>query len=414
MAWPWLGLAVLALGLGGIVRALRADGNRIARHDAHLKRVVERKVSERTAKLHDDIYQYRSLIENLDAVAFELDARDGTLVYIAPQVARLLECPLEELTLERIMASIHVDDRAIAAAALLTGQLGGPVDVRQITAKGRVIHTRTFYSAPDARLRVRGLTLDITREKQMETKLRQAQKLESVGRLSAGIAHEINSPIQYIADSIDFVRESLADIAITDDYLRENIPSALVRAGDGVERIAAIIRSMRAFEHKPSMTAVDVNQVVESTLTVTANEHRYVADIITDLGEVPPVWCHAGDLQHVLVTIVVNAAEALADAEDVLARRGQITVTTRSDNEQVVITIADTGPGIPEHLRAHIFEPFFTTKGVGKGVGQDLAVAHALIVERYHGSLVFESEVGHGTAFMVRLPAHAENSRAAA
>jgi signal transduction histidine kinase len=413
VAWPWLGLAMLALGIGGIVYTIRADGHRIARHDAHVKRVVERKVAERTSKLCDDIEQYRSLLENLDAVAFELDARDGSLVYIAPQIAKLLETPLEQLTSARILATIHEDDRAATATAMRAGHLGGPLDIRQFTGTGRMIHTRTFYSAPDARRRVRGLTLDITREKMMETELRQAQKLESVGRLSAGIAHEINSPIQYIADSIDFVRESLIDIAIDDDYLRENIPSALARAGDGVDRIAAIIRSMKAFEHKTSMTAVDVNQVVASTLTVTSAEYRYVADLITELGELPPVWCHAGDLQHVLVTIVVNAAQAIADAVD-LGRRGTITVTTRPEGEHIVITIADTGPGIPEHLRAQIFEPFFTTKGVGKGVGQDLAVAHSLIVDRYHGSLVFESEVGHGTAFTVRLPAHAENSRAAA
>ncbi|MDQ3338798.1 MAG: ATP-binding protein [Myxococcota bacterium] len=408
---PWAGIPLLAGGLVGVAVFMQRDDRRASRHAAQAQRlsgIVDRKVRERTMKLEDDIEQYRAIVENLDAVAFEYDVKKSKVVYIAPQAARLLECELDELTPAHILASIHRDDRAAIAGIMDGGQHDGPIDCRLITARGRVIHTRTFLSARGNSRRIRGLTIDVTREKQLETELRQAQKLESVGRMAAGIAHEINTPIQYISDSVDFVRDALADIPLEDDYLRENIPTALVRAADGAARIARIVASMKAFAHdRKEMTAVDINQTIENTLTLSSNEYRYVADVVTDLGAVPAVWLHAGDLQQVLLNIVVNAAEAIADnAGDFgLARRGRITIKTRNDGKQVVISIADTGSGMSDPVRAQIFEPFFTTKAVGKGVGQGLAVARSLIVERYHGSLVFESQLGHGTEFTIRLPA---------
>ena len=417
---PWVGVPVLVAALAAVAVRMRRDDQRAARHKAQVQRltgIVDRKVRERTMKLEDDIEQYRAIVENLDAVAFEYDVKKNRVVYIAPQAATLLECDANELSPAHILTSIHRDDRVMVEQVMRRGYHDGPLDCRLITARGRVIHTRTFLSARAGARRIRGLTLDVTREKQLETELRQAQKLESVGRLAAGIAHEINTPIQYISDSVDFVRDALADIDLGDDYLREHVPTALVRAADGATRIARIVASMKAFAHdRKEMSAVDVNQTIENTLTLASNEYRYVADVVRDLGAAPPVWCHAGDLQQVLLTIIVNAAQAIADqSSDIgLPVRGRITVTTRTDRSHVSITIADTGCGIPDHVRPRIFEPFFTTKAVGKGVGQGLAVAHSLVVDRYHGTLSFESEAGHGTAFTIRLPAHAEGKAAAA
>ena len=410
---PLVGIPMLTCGLAFVGVSLRRDELRATRHAAQVQRlsgIVDRKVRERTLKLEDDIEQYRAIVENLDAVAFEFDVKKSKVIYIAPQAARLLECELDELTPAHILTSIHREDRAAIEAIMRRGYSDEPIDCRLITAKGRVIHTRTFLSARAGSRRIRGLTLDVTREKQLETELRQAQKLESVGRMAAGIAHEINTPIQYISDSVDFVRDALGDIPLDDDYLRENIPTALTRAADGAARIARIVASMKAFAHdRKEMSAINVNQTIENTLTLASNEYRYVADIVTDLGELPPVWCHAGDLQQVLLNIIVNAAEAITESSSELglARRGRITVTTRNERGNIAISIADTGCGMAEHVRAQVFEPFFTTKAVGKGVGQGLAVARSLIVERYHGSIVFESEVGHGTVFKIRLPAHA-------
>jgi PAS domain S-box-containing protein len=413
LAVPWVGVPVLFAGLAWVVVVMRRADRKATRQDAQLQRlggIVERKVHERTMKLEDDVEQYRALLESVDAVAFEYDVKLGKIIYIAPQAATLLGCEASDLTPSRIMASIHRDDRAVVDAMIRRGYHDGPLDCRLLTARGNVIYTRTFVSARANSRRVRGLLLDITREHELETELRQAQKLESVGRLAAGIAHELNTPIQYIADSIDFVHDALGDIAIEDDYLRENIPAALVRAAEGVERVTRIVRSMKAFSHeKQEMAVVDVNQTVENTLTLASNEYRYVADVVTDLGATPEVFCHSGDLQEVLLTLLVNAAQAIADVDDLgLARRGRITVTTRKERGSAVIAIADTGCGMPEHVRGQIFQPFFTTKAVGKGIGQGLAVARSLIVDRYHGSLVFESEVGHGSVFTIRLPVNEE------
>jgi signal transduction histidine kinase len=417
---PWAGIPLMVGALVGVVVCMQRDERRAGRHAAQVQRlsgIVDRKVRERTMKLEDEIEQYRAIVENLDAVAFEYDVKKSKVVYIAPQAARLLECELDELTPAHILTSIHREDRAAIEAIMSRGHHDGPIDCRLITARGRVIHTRTFLSARAGSRRIRGLTLDVTREKQLETELRQSQKLESVGRMAAGIAHEINTPIQYIADSVDFVREALADIPLDDEYLRENIPTALVRAAHGAARIARIVASMKAFAHdRKEMTAVSINQTIENTLTLASNEYRYVADVVTDLGDIPSVWLHAGDLQQVLLNIVVNAADAIADnaGEFGLARRGRITIKTRSERGQVVISIADTGCGMSDQVRAQVFEPFFTTKAVGKGVGQGLAVARSLIVERYHGSLVFESQVGHGTEFTIRLPALTAEAKEAA
>jgi PAS domain S-box-containing protein len=417
---PWAGIPLLVAGLALMVWFMRRDDQRAARHAAQVQRlsgIVDRKVRERTMKLEDDIEQYRAIVENLDAVAFEFDVKKSKVVYIAPQAARLLECEMDELTPAHILTSIHRDDRAAIDAIIERGYSDEPVDCRLITARGRVIHTRTFLSARAGSRRIRGLMLDVTREKQLETELRQAQKLESVGRMAAGIAHEINTPIQYISDSVDFVRDALSDIPLEDDYLRENIPTALARAADGAARIARIVSSMKAFAHdRKEMTAVNVNQTIENTLALASNEYRYVADVVTDLGAIAPVWCHTGDLQQVLLNIIVNAAEAITEsASDLgLARRGRITITTRNERGHVMISIADTGCGMADHVRAQVFEPFFTTKAVGKGVGQGLAVARSLIVERYRGSLVFESELGHGTVFTIRIPAHTADVKVAA
>ena len=361
----------------------------------------------------DELEQYRAIVENLDAVAFEYDVRKQGFVYIAPQAATLLECEPSELTPAFIIGSVHRDDRAAVDAVIGRGYLTEPFDCRLVTKTGRSIHVRTFISARVGSRRLRGLVVDVTREKQLEHDLRQAHKLESVGRLAAGVAHELNTPIQYIADSVDFVRDALAELEDLDAdraYLLENIPRALDRASIGVQNVAKIVRTMKSFTHDArEPREVDINGKIEDTLALASNEYRYDADVVTDLGDVPSVWCDATDLRQVLLAIVVNAAQAIREQQ----RRGCITIKSRVLRGEVVVSIADTGVGIPDAIRDRIFEPFFTTKKIGEGVGQSLAAARALIVERYHGKLTFASEVGRGTTFTIRLPAHAAQKAAA-
>ena len=414
---------VLVAALGVATVMLIVAARRGAREDrtahqraAQLRRlpgIVERKVRERTMWLEDELAQYRAIVENLDAVAFECDVRKQSFLYIAPQAAALLECAADELTPAFMLGCVHDDDRAAVESIIRRGYQTEPVDCRLVTKTGRVVHVRTFMSARVGSRRLRGLILDVTREKQLEQELRQAHKLESVGRLAAGVAHELNTPIQYIANSIDFVRDALADLENLDAdraYLLENIPRALDRASIGVQNVANIVRTMKAFTHEVTETCeVDINTKIEDTLAIASNEYRYDADVVTDLGDVPSVWCDPADLRQVLLAIVVNAAQAIREQQ----RRGCITITSRSLRGEVVVSIADTGPGIPDAIRDRIFEPFFTTKQIGQGVGQSLAAARALIVERYHGKLTFDTQVGRGTTFTIRLPAHVVQKAAA-
>jgi signal transduction histidine kinase len=267
----------------------------------------------------------------------------------------------------------------------------------------------------------------------------QEEKLKSVGRLAAGIAHEINTPIQFVSDSVYFVRSALADLttligkyqaalrsldggaayqqvisgisrAETDadlPYLRENLPLAVERSLDGLGRVATIVRSMKEFAHpdQAAMILIDLNHGIESTLTIARNEYKYVADVETDFdATLPMITCYAGELNQAVLNIIVNAAHAVADLVKDSGKRGTITVRTRRDGDWVLISIGDTGTGIPREVQDRIYDPFFSTKEVGRGTGQGLAIARSVVVDKHGGELRFETEEGKGTTFFIRLP----------
>jgi len=283
-----------------------------------------------------------------------------------------------------------------------------------------------------------GVAVDVRTTRQLEVELRQAQKLEAVGRLAAGVAHEINTPVQFVNDSIVFLRDAsddiarlvsayrsvlrdvqkgrpvttrIAEVAALEDevdleYIVENVPKAFERSVDGLDRVATIVRSMKEFSHPDTKDRkqVDINRGLESVITLARNEYKYVADVETHFGELPKVLCHAGEVNQVLLNIVVNAAHAIAERVAGTDMRGRITIRTAAEGERVRISISDTGTGIPEAIRERIFDPFFTTKDVGQGTGQGLAFARTMIVDRHQGALEFESTLGEGTTFHILLP----------
>ncbi len=282
------------------------------------------------------------------------------------------------------------------------------------------------------------VALDIRDRKALEVELTHAQKLESVGRLAAGIAHEINTPVQFISDSVHFVSDAMGDVLKlvhqyrtvcqllstgadpqqalaqaketeeTADltYLEEHLPKAIERALDGLNRVAVIVRSMKEFAHpdQREMSPVNLNQAISSTVTIAKNEHKYVADVVLELDNIPLVVCFGGDMNQVFLNLIVNAAHAISDINKDTNKRGTITIRTVRDGAFVVISIQDTGGGIPEHVRARIFDPFFTTKEVGRGTGQGLSIARRVVHEKHAGQLSFETELGKGTTFYIRLP----------
>ena len=281
---------------------------------------------------------------------------------------------------------------------------------------------------------------DISERKILEGQLTQAQKLESIGQLAAGIAHEINTPIQYVGDNTRFLRESVEDLmAVVDmyaglldpehdamswddrlakandtredmdiEFLRDEIPKAFNQTLEGVDRVARIVRSMKEFSHPggAEMQLADLNKAIESTVTVARNEWKYVADLTTELDpDLPPVPCFLGDFNQVVLNMIINAAHAIASAlGEGNKERGLITITTKVIDDRAVVRISDTGAGIPDEYKARIFDPFFTTKEVGKGTGQGLAIAHNVIVKKHNGTLDCTSSAGEGTTFTIRLP----------
>ena len=265
----------------------------------------------------------------------------------------------------------------------------------------------------------------------LEADLRAAQRLEEIGRMAAGIAHEIRSPLQYIGDSLTFVSEAQQSIvsaleryrsvppvefkghveafdgaaatASSEDvgFALAEVGNALASVNEGVERVSSIVKAMQEFAH-PGQTAVadtDVNRLVTSTLAIARHEYKYVADLKTELRTIPPIPCMPGELGQAVLNLVVNAAHAIADT----GKRGTIKVTTALTTETVVISVSDTGTGITPEARTKLFEPFFTTKERGRGTGQGLALVQR-VVEAHHGRVTYETEVGTGTTFHVILP----------
>jgi len=284
------------------------------------------------------------------------------------------------------------------------------------------------------------LAQDISRRKILESQLAQAQKLEAVGQLAAGIAHEINSPTQYIGDNVGFIKTSFGKLeriirqyqrllqaekedavtpqmiseiedvarAVKLTYLLEEIPLAAEEAMDGVSRVSKIVTAMKDFSHPgvEEKTSIHINKAIRSTIAVARGEWKHVAEVKTDLApNLPLIMGLPGELNQAFLNILINAAHAIGDVVgDGFAGKGQITVSTQCDGSWLEIRIGDTGPGIAEDIRQKIFDPFFTTKEVGKGTGQGLAIAYAVIVEQHNGTLTVESKVGQGTTFIIHLP----------
>jgi signal transduction histidine kinase len=382
-------------------------------------------------------------------LAAERDLAAATATYLAlplrATVARLLD---DGSRLERRYAArARMLSVALLAVVLVLSGLIYQL-IRRLLASAAALRTanaeleqRVELQTQDLRRANDSLRADLLERERMqrerdviEVQLRQAQKLEAVGMLASGVAHEINTPIQYVGDNVRFLQGAFAEalaslelvagaaagapadfaeqiemaLAGTDlDYLREETPRAIEQSLEGIERVAGIVRSMRDFAHPgDERTAVDLNRAIESTLTVARNEWKYVADAVLDLApDLPLVPCNPGEINQVLLNILVNGAHAIAEKRGGDAgEKGTITIRSGASNGAVEIQISDTGAGIPEEVRDRIFDPFFTTKGVGRGTGQGLNIAHTVVVQKHGGALTFDSVVGEGTTFTIRLP----------
>ncbi|HWQ09883.1 MAG TPA: ATP-binding protein, partial [Holophaga sp.] len=276
---------------------------------------------------------------------------------------------------------------------------------------------------------------------QMEVQLRHAQKMEAIGQLAAGIAHEINTPVQYISDNLKFLDDAFQDLgeifskegafiqrAFVDSflsseakslsewidgkdtaYILEEVPKALQQSKEGVKRVATIIQAMKVFSHPGTegRSSVDLNRALENTVLVARNEWKYVADLDLDLDpELPKAEVYPGEINQAFLNLIVNAAHAIEALVGSTGAKGAIRIQTRGDGEWVEVQVRDTGCGIPPAIQSRVFDPFFTTKEVGKGTGQGLSIVHS-VVTKHGGTVHFETEAGKGTTFVVRLPVRA-------
>lgn len=426
-------------------RETAALEQRVSRRTAHLSRALA-VLQQRTARYRTQVEDFAVLRAVLDAVpaAIFWTNADGTCLGANLNFARLVGIADVEHTVGRrpdeLLADCADEVAELHHHVLSTGARSQPVEVTIADDDGPQVPY--FLSMVPLREEANvvgtlGTLVDIREVRTLERQLAQAQRLESIGALAAGIAHEINTPLQYITGHLYFLERAgerfqkaaagLADIRATlppDDAAREeevlrqekiafaldNYPTAVAEALEGVETVSRIVRAMKEFAHPGGEEKVltDINAALGSTLVVCKNAYKYAAEAVTELDpELPFVPALEGEIKQVLVNLIVNAADAIVERQAAGdAARGCITVSTgvNAAGDAVEIRITDDGTGIPAHIQDRIFDPFFTTKDVGKGSGQGLALAHQCIVARHGGRISVKSEVGVGSTFVLSLP----------
>ncbi|MFN8647551.1 MAG: PAS domain-containing protein [Gemmatimonadales bacterium] len=422
-----------------LARALSFDANR---------RLLEERTATLSA-LRGSEERLQSAMRAARIGVWDWDLRSQEITWLGEHESMLGFGPGEfDGRYESFMARVHPEDRAAldrAITAAITGLteythsfrvVWGDGSVRWLTGRGQV-----HGDADGAPTRMVGAVTDITARRALEHQVLQAQKIEAIGQLAAGIAHEINTPTQYVGDNLRFLQGAYGDLitlltahralaaeataaglsvgpvaelweGVDADFVLEEVPRAVAQALEGVERVSEIVRAMKEFSHPGGNdpVPVDLNRAIENTAAVSRNEWKYLADLEFDLdAALPPVSCLVGEIQQVLLNLVVNAAHAIGDVVQDSGERGRITIRTRVRDEVVEIRVEDSGTGIPAAVQPRIFDPFFTTKEVGRGTGQGLAIARDVVVRKHRGTLTFETTPGQGTTFIVRLPLHPDD-----
>ncbi len=433
---------------------------RVEREQAFLERVAkvlsmgifqrQQSMSLRQAKQEANRFaeQIDAITRNLSGIIFRrIDYPGGHVEYpyISSSNRKLARFPsrLVENGILEGCEMVHPDDREAVMDALRPALMEPkPMahDFRLVMDDGKMhwVHCTAFPTVLESgAVCWDGLLLDIDDRKSLEAQLAQSQKLEAVGQLAAGIAHEINTPTQYVSDNMHFIKdafedimrlvqacgefahgrrltgEKLADIRHLEKeidlaYLREEVPAAIEQAQEGLQSIAGIIGAMKQFSHPGTdeMGSVDINMLLRNTVTISRNEWKYVAKVEMELSpDAGHITGYSNQLGQVFLNLIVNAAHAIAGiGSEKLDREGRIYISSRMDGDFLEIRFADNGPGIPREIREKVFNPFFTTKDVGKGTGQGLAIAYDIVVNKHKGSLRLRPSNDGGAEFVIRLP----------
>jgi PAS domain S-box-containing protein len=421
----------------------------LAQLNQRLASLVEQRTEQlnrRNAELTVSEERYRNLVETMQEGILVVDG-EGRLTYVNRQMSNMLEMTPGKMIGQICAQFIEEKNRDIFESKLTSAddQFASKFEINFIRSDGHIVSTLvTPTSLANGEGRSHGcfaVVTDISNLKQLQTRLLHAQKLESIGQLAAGIAHEINTPTQYVLSNAQFLGDAfkeLVEVLAAHESLfsalknglstskamevveknKENhqlesllkeISGALNDIFEGLERISNIVGSVKRFAHpgQDATALADLNDAIRNTIAVSTNEWKYVANVVTDLDPaLPLVPCNISDINQVILNLIINAAHAITDRQIVgsAAGKGTITLKTRKIGEFAEILITDTGSGIPVNIRTRIFDPFFTTKSIEKGKGQGLAIARTIITETHHGTIDFETGVGCGTTFIIRLP----------
>jgi len=411
--------------------------NNIVYYEAIIEDITEQ--NQILKILHEAEFKYRMLIDKLNEAVYLLIGRKFEI--FNKKFLELMEITEEELNSDDFNMMDFISDeskKVILDREVKTanGEDVSPTyEMRLITKNGneKQVEVSVSYLEFNGQIATQGVVRDLTEKRKTETQIRHLQKMEAIGTLAAGIAHEINTPSQFVNDNLSFLKEAQNDFEALNDslmkiksgegtldelkqilneidieYLQEEMPIAINQSIEGVARIASIVGAMRDFSHSgpKERVSADIHKLIENSITISRNAWKYIAKIKKEFTEdLAPIVCQSSDLGQVFVNMIVNASHALEDRyKDLETIEGEIKITTANKENAIEITISDNGSGIPEKVSKRIFDPFFTTKEVGKGTGQGLAIAYDIIVDKHNGSITVESEENVGTKFIIQLP----------
>jgi signal transduction histidine kinase len=366
--------------------------------------------------------------------------RDNNVIFMGPDGERhsLIVCAIRSRDGQRVIMTVRASG-TVQEALVDVSRWAAAEQERSLElarARDALAVKNAALSAAQEELERAYATLqnETSMRERLENELHLAQRLESIGQLASGIAHEINTPMQYIGDNVTFLSSAFRNLTgylqsvvaalaepaeawgearprlvaaqkkVKLNFLVDEIPKALDASRDGIEHVSKIVLAMKSFAHQDQdeKALSDINRTLSDTLTVAQNEYKSFANVKTDLGELPPVLCFAGKLNQVFLNLIVNAAQAIEDAKK--PDFGLIVVESRVTQGHVEVRVSDDGCGIPPTIQHRVFDQFFTTKEVGRGSGQGLSLARRIVVDAHGGTISFESTPGVGTTFIVRLP----------
>jgi PAS domain S-box-containing protein len=408
-------LLLMAVGCFMLIRRCRRLG-RYARHAARHRAAIARLRRSRELSTAD---RYWAQVRSANAPVL-VTSPEGAILAASGPAIELFGYRTEEELRTTSVAELYFNPadrlKSLSAPLLEHGHIRSS-EFRMKRRDGRPVHVLTTVrlTLSEGATYYEGVLTDVTElraafdERQhLESQLNLAKKLELVGRLASGIAHEINTPMQFIGDNITFLKRAFAQLVARlpaaggPQELLADVADAFAGSFEGVERVSETVRAMKEFAHPGDldMTATDLNQAIRTILVVARSEYKHAAEVKLELGDIPPVNCTRAEINKVFLNLIVNAAHAIEESGK---GRGTITIRSRAEGASVRFEIADTGCGIPATVLPRIFEPFFTTKAIGKGSGQGLAIARS-VVRNHGGELQVASVVGQGTTFTITLP----------